>query len=126
MASAAFFPIEIFPTIELRCLLPVCMQRNNPLRPAVSRGRRTATQVYRVAASMFVRKDSRVNHARAWRMSAVYWGIVVGLVVMVATLFVCIGILSSKEKGSPQEPRKIPGKPDEAITHIPVNHRHAA
>lgn len=126
MASAALFPIEIFPTIELRCLLPVCMQRDNPLRPVVSRELRTTKQVYRVAALMFVRKDSRVNHARAWLMSAVYWGIVAGLLVMVATLFVCIGILSSKEKGSPQEPRKIPGKPDEVITHIPVNHRHAA
>lgn len=126
MASAAFFSIEIFPTIELRCLLPVCMQQDNHIRPVIARGLRTTKRAYRVAASMFVRKDSRVNHARAWLMSAVYWGIVAGLLVMVATLFASIGILSSKEKGSPQEPRKIPGKPDEAITHIPVNHRHAA
>ena len=59
-------------------------------------------------------------------MSAVYWGIVVGLVALVATLFVCIDLLYSNAKGSPQAPSKINGRPAEAIKQAPVNHRHAA
>jgi hypothetical protein len=35
-------------------------------------------------------------------MSEVYWGIVLGLLAMVATLFICVGILYSKPKESPQ------------------------
>ena len=114
MASAAFFPIELFPTIELRCLLPVCMQRDNPLRPVVSRGLRTTKRAYRVAASIFVRKDSRVNHASVWPMSAVYWGIVIGLVAMVADMFLCIEILSSNAKESPKTPSGKIDEPREA------------
>ena len=34
-------------------------------------------------------------------MSEVYWGIVLGLLAMVATLFICVDILYSKPKGSP-------------------------
>ena len=33
-------------------------------------------------------------------MSEVYWGIVLGLLAMVTTLFICVDILYSKPKGS--------------------------
>jgi len=35
-------------------------------------------------------------------MSGVYWGIVTGLLAMVATLFVCIDIAYSARSGSPK------------------------
>ena len=37
-------------------------------------------------------------------MSWIYWGIVIGFVAMVATVFECVGILHSNSKGSPNEP----------------------
>ena len=59
-------------------------------------------------------------------MSWVYWGIVVGLVAMVADLFLSIGILYSNAKGSPKAPSSMPGRPDEAVKQASINHRRAA
>jgi hypothetical protein len=49
-------------------------------------------------------------------MSGVYWGIVVGLVTMVATFFVCLDIVFSSAKGSPPGPN---GKVDQPKTATP-------
>lgn len=59
-------------------------------------------------------------------MSWVYWGIVIGFVAMVATIFECVGILYSNLKGSPKEPNGKIDAPGEAITHASADHRHAA
>ena len=59
-------------------------------------------------------------------MSWVYWGIVVGLVVQVAVLFVCMTLLNSNAKGSPKVPNDKIDAPSEALTHTSAGHRRAA
>jgi hypothetical protein len=59
-------------------------------------------------------------------MSGVYWGIVVGLVAMVATLFVCISLLYSNAKESPKAPSRMTDRPVEAVKEASVSHRQAA
>lgn len=59
-------------------------------------------------------------------MSGVYWGIVVGLLAMVGTLFVCIDITYSQSKKSPQAPGGNVGESDEAIQQAPAGSRQAA
>ena len=59
-------------------------------------------------------------------MSAVYWGIVIGLLAMVATLFVCIDITYSGSKMSPKAPSGNVGEPIEAIRQAPAGSRQAA
>ena len=44
-------------------------------------------------------------------MSEVYWGIVAGLVALVATFFVCIELLYSNAKGSPKAPSGMTDSP---------------
>ncbi len=59
-------------------------------------------------------------------MSGVYWGIVGGLLAMVAILFVCFDLLYSKAKGSPIAPSGRMDEPSEAGTHAVDGHRRAA
>lgn len=59
-------------------------------------------------------------------MSGVYWGIVVGLLAMVGTLFVCIDIIYSQAKKSPQAPSGSVGESGEAIQQAPAGSRQAA
>jgi len=59
-------------------------------------------------------------------MSWVYWGIVIGFVAMVATVFECVGILYSNPKGSPKEPSSKIDEPKETVTHASTDHRRAA
>jgi hypothetical protein len=47
-------------------------------------------------------------------MSGVYWGIVAGLVALVATFFVCIELLYSNAKGSPKAPSGMTDSPAQA------------
>lgn len=52
-------------------------------------------------------------------MSWGYWGIVTGLVVLVATLFVCLESVSSRSKASPESSppvRDRPGEPSQETT----------
>ena len=59
-------------------------------------------------------------------MSWVYWGIVIGFVAMVATVFECVAILYSNPKGSPKVPNGKIDEPEEAVTHASTDHRLAA
>ncbi len=59
-------------------------------------------------------------------MSGVYWGIVGGLVALVAIVFVCIELLYSNAKGSPTAPSGRIDEPSEAVTHASAGHRRAA
>jgi archaellum component FlaF (FlaF/FlaG flagellin family) len=59
-------------------------------------------------------------------MSWGYWGIVGGLVAMVATFFVCLGLLYSTAKGSPKAPSGKIDEPKEAVTHASAGRRRAA
>lgn len=59
-------------------------------------------------------------------MSAVYWGIVIGLVALVVDLFFCIALLSSKAKGSPEAPSGKIDEPREANTQVSAGLRRAA
>jgi hypothetical protein len=54
------------------------------------------------------------------------WGIVIGFVAMVATVFECVGILYSNSKGSPNEPNDKINEPGEVVTHASADHRRAA
>lgn len=59
-------------------------------------------------------------------MSGVYWGIVFGLLTMIATLFVCVDILYSRPEGST---KMSPGTADEsgkAVTQPSTGPRKAA
>ena len=46
------------------------------------------------------REESCGSHTSAYLMSWVYWGIVVGLLAMVATMLLCVGFLSPKARES--------------------------
>jgi hypothetical protein len=59
-------------------------------------------------------------------MSWVYWGIVIGFVAMVATVFECVAILYSNPKESPRELSSKIDEPKEAITYASAEHRRAA
>ena len=59
-------------------------------------------------------------------MSWVYWGIVTGLVAMVATVFISFAILKPNAKGSPNVPNGEMDEPREASTHASTDHRRAA
>ena len=59
-------------------------------------------------------------------MSWVYWGIVIGFVAMVATVFECVAILYSNPKGSSKELKGKSDEPGEAVTHASADHRRAA
>jgi hypothetical protein len=54
------------------------------------------------------------------------WGIVVGLVALVATIFVCIGLLYSNAKGLPKEPGGRLEESSEAVSQASTGHRKAA
>ena len=59
-------------------------------------------------------------------MSAVYWGIVAGLAAMVVTLFVCLGLMYPKTKGSSNASSGRIDEPSEAATQDLAGHRRAA
>lgn len=59
-------------------------------------------------------------------MSWVYWGIVAGLVAMVATLFLCLGFLYSNTKGSSPAPGSEQDEPGAAVTQDSRDYRRAA
>lgn len=59
-------------------------------------------------------------------MSWGYWGIVGGLVALVATLFVCLELVYPKAKESPTAPRGRIDEPGEAVTQALAGHRRAA
>ena len=59
-------------------------------------------------------------------MSAVYWGIVTGLAAMVVTLFVCLGLMYPKTKGSSTAPSGRIDEPGEATTQVLADRRRAA
>jgi hypothetical protein len=59
-------------------------------------------------------------------MSAVYWGIVAGLVAMVGTFFVCIGLVYSKTKGSPPASNGKVGELGSAAMPASIDRRRAA
>jgi len=59
-------------------------------------------------------------------MTAVYWGIVTGLAAMVVTLFVCLGLMYPKTKGSSTAPSARIDEPGEAGTQAAAGHRRAA
>jgi hypothetical protein len=57
-------------------------------------------------------------------MSGIYWGIVSGLVAMVATFFLCIALLYSNAKGSPTAPSGRIDEPREADTPTSAGRDH--
>lgn len=59
-------------------------------------------------------------------MSGVYWGIVVGLVAMVATLFACLEVSYSKPDESPEALDDRTDEASEAGTQTTGGHRTAA
>lgn len=59
-------------------------------------------------------------------MSGVYWGIVAGLVALVATLFFCIDVSSSTTKRSPESLSGKIDEPNEAVPQASAGHRRAA
>ena len=59
-------------------------------------------------------------------MSLVYWGIVFGLVALVATFFVCFNMLYPSAKGSRQESSDMNDRPIEAAEQPSVRSRYAA
>jgi hypothetical protein len=59
-------------------------------------------------------------------MSGVYWGIVFGLLTMVATLFICVGILYSNPNGSPSMLSDNPDEPGQAVAPPSAAPRKAA
>jgi hypothetical protein len=59
-------------------------------------------------------------------MSPVYWGIVFGLLTMVATLFICVDILYSKPKGSPKIVSEQADESGQAVTQPSTGSRQAA
>ncbi len=58
-------------------------------------------------------------------MSGVYWGIVFGLLAVVATLLICIDIIYSNSKGSPRGASGTFEEPGEAATQASVGSRQA-
>lgn len=59
-------------------------------------------------------------------MSWVYWGIVVGLMAMVATLLFCLGCLSSIVKETSPESGSKVDEPHAAVTKDSGDYREAA
>jgi hypothetical protein len=59
-------------------------------------------------------------------MSWGYWGIVAGLMTLIATLFACIELSYSKTKGSPKASSSRIAEPSEAVTPASAGHRRAA
>lgn len=59
-------------------------------------------------------------------MSGVYWGIVAGLVALVAVFFVCMDLLYPSAKGTPNAPSSMADRPAEAVKEASVSHRQAA
>jgi hypothetical protein len=59
-------------------------------------------------------------------MSWVYWGIVLGLMAMVATLLFCIGCLSSIAKEAPPIPGDKLDEPTAAVAEDASGYRQAA
>jgi hypothetical protein len=59
-------------------------------------------------------------------MSWVYWGIVVGLMAMVATVLFCIGCLSSSAKGVSPAPTGKLDEPKAAVGQASDGYRQAA
>ena len=59
-------------------------------------------------------------------MSWVYWGIVMGLMAMVATLLFCIGCLSSIAKEAPPTPGSKLDEPTGSVTQDSHGYRQAA
>jgi hypothetical protein len=59
-------------------------------------------------------------------MSGVYWGIVVGLIAMVATFFVCLEVVFTRAKGSPPGPNGRVDQPKTAVRETLDSRRRAA
>lgn len=59
-------------------------------------------------------------------MSWGYWGIVSGLMAMVATLFVCLDLVYRRAKGSPEARGGRVDRQSEAVTPPLAAHRRAA
>lgn len=59
-------------------------------------------------------------------MSEVYWGIVLGLLAMVITLFICVDIVYSKSKGSPKLTTDKADESGQAVAQPSARSRQAA
>jgi hypothetical protein len=59
-------------------------------------------------------------------MSEVYWGIVAGLVVLVAVFFVCMDLLYSNAKGSLRQSDRSGEEPSESTRQTSTRGRYAA
>lgn len=59
-------------------------------------------------------------------MSWGYWGIVIGLLVLVIMLLVCMDILSSKSIKSPEAPTQAEGKSGDDWVRPSATSQHAA
>jgi len=59
-------------------------------------------------------------------MSGIYWGIVTGLLAMVATLFLCVDILYGTSGGSSKEPGNGMDESEKAARPVAKGSRQAA
>jgi hypothetical protein len=59
-------------------------------------------------------------------MSGVYWGIVSGLVALVAVFFVCMDLLYSKVKKPLRQSDRSKEEPSESARQTPTRDRYAA
>jgi hypothetical protein len=59
-------------------------------------------------------------------MSEVYWGIVAGLVALVAVFFVCMDLVYSDTKGSLRQSGRSGEGPSESTSQTPTRGRYAA
>jgi hypothetical protein len=59
-------------------------------------------------------------------MSGVYWGIVAGLVALVAVFFVCMSLLYSNTKGSLRQSGRSGKEPSEPTRQTSTRDRYAA
>lgn len=65
-------------------------------------------------------------HTSVWHMSIVYWGIVFGLVALVATFFVCFNLLYPNTKRSSNELSATNDRSIETAEQPAVRSRYAA
>ncbi len=59
-------------------------------------------------------------------MSGVYWGIVAGLVSLVAVFFVCMDLMYSNAKGSLRQSGRSENEPSESTKQTSTRDRYAA
>jgi hypothetical protein len=59
-------------------------------------------------------------------MSWGYWGIVTGLVILAGTLFICLELVNSSSKKSPDASLRLVDRPGETSKETPTSSRLAA